>query len=93
MDETDSAAGNDTDRDSARPLDLPMELTELVDRIRAAMSTLPPNHRKVVELTYLRGVSARAVAAQLDLPLDHVTQLRREALEHIRGELYPPTIE
>ncbi|MFZ4669810.1 MAG: sigma-70 family RNA polymerase sigma factor [Microthrixaceae bacterium] len=93
MDDADNSAGNDADRDSARPLDWPTEPTELVDRIRTAMSTLPPSHRKVVELTYLQGVSSQEVAAQLDLPLDHVTQLRHEALEHIRGELYPPSIE
>ena len=93
MDDADNTAGNDADRDSASPLHWSTDHTELVDRIRAAMSTLPSDHREVIELTYLRGVSSQEVAARLDLPLDHVTQLRHEALEHIRGELYPPTIE
>ena len=84
---------NNADTASASQFDWPSEHAELVDRIRAALSTLPPGHREVVELTYLRGVSAQDVAEQLDIPLDQVAEIRHEALEHIRGALYPPTIE
>jgi RNA polymerase sigma factor (sigma-70 family) len=84
---------NNADTTSASPLDWSAEHAELVARIRTALSALPSNHRKVVELTYLRGVSAQVVAAQLDMPLDQVAEIRHEALEHIRGVLYPPTIE
>lgn len=84
---------DDADNDAGRPFDWPAEHTELVARIRTAMSSLPPDHREVVELTYLRGVSAQEAAAHLDLPLDQVARLRHEALDHIRGELYPPTSE
>jgi RNA polymerase sigma factor (sigma-70 family) len=84
---------NNADTSSASQFDWPAEHAELVARIRTALSALPSNHREVVELTYLRGVSAQDVAAQLDIPLDQVAQLRHEALDHIRGVLYPPTIE
>jgi RNA polymerase sigma-70 factor (ECF subfamily) len=83
----------DFDRASDEPS--PEELSAMSEDRRvvaAAVASLPPEHRKVIELAYFRGMSHSEMAGYLELPLGTVkTRVRlgmmrlRELIEGGRG--------
>jgi RNA polymerase sigma-70 factor (ECF subfamily) len=60
---------------------------ETADEIRGALSQLPGEQSKVIELAYFGGFSQSEIAGMLNVPLGTVKGRMRLALEKIRGEL------
>jgi RNA polymerase sigma-70 factor (ECF subfamily) len=58
-------------------------------RVRAAVATLPPTERQVLEVAYFGGLSHTEIAAHLDLPLGTVKTRVRSAMARLRDLLTP----
>lgn len=48
------------------------ERSDVGDRVRTAVATLPPEHREVVELTFFQGFSYQEIARILSVPVNTV---------------------
>ncbi len=57
----------------------------LREQVRAAMSTLPPEQLKVLELAYFSGYTHVEIADLLDIPLGTVKSRMRRGLKKLRG--------
>jgi RNA polymerase sigma-70 factor, ECF subfamily len=62
-------------------------LHETATEVRGALTQLPTEQSKVIELAYFGGFSQSEIAAMLNLPLGTVKGRMRLGLEKIRGEL------
>jgi RNA polymerase sigma-70 factor, ECF subfamily len=75
----------------ARPADEHTEgevlAAETADEVRGALSQLPAEQSKVIELAYFGGFSQSEIAGMLNVPLGTVKGRMRLGLEKIRGEL------
>jgi RNA polymerase sigma-70 factor, ECF subfamily len=75
----------------ARPADEHTEAevlaAETADEVRGALSQLPGEQSKVIELAYFGGFSQSEIAEMLNVPLGTVKGRMRLGLEKIRGEL------
>jgi RNA polymerase sigma-70 factor, ECF subfamily len=60
---------------------------ETADEVRGALSQLPADQSKVIELAYFGGFSQSEIAGMLNVPLGTVKGRMRLGLEKIRGEL------
>src|SRR6195952_2154069 len=60
---------------------------ETADEVRGALSQLPGDQSKVIELAYFGGFSQSEIAGMLNVPLGTVKGRMRLGLEKIRGEL------
>jgi RNA polymerase sigma-70 factor (ECF subfamily) len=60
---------------------------ETATEVRGALSQLPDDQSKVIQLAYFGGFSQSEIAAMLNLPLGTVKGRMRLGLEKIRGEL------
>ncbi len=60
---------------------------ETATEVRGALSHLPDEQSKVIQLAYFGGFSQSEIAAMLNLPLGTVKGRMRLGLEKIRGEL------
>jgi RNA polymerase sigma-70 factor, ECF subfamily len=60
---------------------------ETANEVRGAISHLPGDQSKVIELAYFGGFSQSEIAGMLNLPLGTVKGRMRLGLEKIRGEL------
>jgi len=60
---------------------------ETATEVRGALSQLPDEQSKVIQLAYFGGFSQSEIAAMLSLPLGTVKGRMRLGLEKIRGEL------
>jgi RNA polymerase sigma-70 factor (ECF subfamily) len=60
---------------------------ETADEVRGAISQLPDEQSKVIQLAYFGGFSQSEIAAMLNVPLGTVKGRMRLGLEKIRGEL------
>src|SRR6201996_9619425 len=60
---------------------------ETADEVRGALSHLPGEQSKVIEMAYFGGFSQSEIAGMLNLPLGTVKGRMRLGLEKIRGEL------
>ena len=60
---------------------------ETATEVRGALTKLPQDQSKVLELAYFGGFSQSEIAAMLNLPLGTVKGRMRLGLEKIRGEL------
>jgi RNA polymerase sigma-70 factor, ECF subfamily len=60
---------------------------ETADEVRGALSQLPGEQSKVIELAYFGGFSQSEIAGMLNIPLGTVKGRMRLGLEKIRGEL------
>jgi RNA polymerase sigma-70 factor (ECF subfamily) len=60
---------------------------ETADEVRGAISQLPGEQSKVIELAYFGGFSQSEIAGMLNVPLGTVKGRMRLGLEKIRGEL------
>lgn len=71
------------------PEDLALQNDE-AERIRAALATLPPNYRNVLELYYLSGLRYREIADVLDIPIGTVKTYIARAKRRLRETLAEP---
>jgi RNA polymerase sigma-70 factor (ECF subfamily) len=60
---------------------------ETADEVRGALSQLPGEQSKVIELAYFGGFSQSEIAGMLNVPLGTVKGRMRLGLEKIRGEM------
>jgi RNA polymerase sigma-70 factor, ECF subfamily len=60
---------------------------ETADEVRGALSQLPSDQSKVIELAYFGGFSQSEIAGMLNVPLGTVKGRMRLGLEKIRGEM------
>ncbi len=70
--------------------DLPdeaMDRNQQRDRIRAVLSTLPPEQYEVVYLSYIEGLSHNEIAERLDAPLGTIKSRMRLAYQKVREGL------
>lgn len=77
-------------REDETPVPLPIESAEHRqdrDRIQAALATLPPEQRQVLELAYFEGLTQREIAERLSDPLGTVKTRARLALEKLAALL------
>jgi len=83
--------------DAVRPAameeaDARAERSQAGERVAAALATLPPAQRKVIELAFFGGLSHSEIAAQLGEPLGTVKTRIRSAMEKLRSLLAPERI-
>jgi len=66
--------------------DVPAQAASNVDAAsaRAALDTLPPEQKQVIELAYFGGLSHTEIAAQLAAPIGTVKSRIRLGLDHLR---------
>jgi RNA polymerase sigma-70 factor, ECF subfamily len=57
-------------------------------RVRAAMSGLPDAHRRIIELSYFKGMTHREIASHLDEPLGTVHSRARQAMVQLKKLLW-----
>ncbi len=74
------------DEPVASPLDA-VSLVECSTRVRAALATLPDTQRRVIEMSYYRGLSQTEIAAELEAPLGTVKSWTRKGLLSLRESL------
>ena len=65
------------------------ERGEVQDRIRAAITALPPRERKVVTLYYYGDVTMKEIGAEIGVNESRVSQLRARAIGRLRNMLAP----
>lgn len=65
------------------------EASELRERIRAAMATLPPAQQRVIELAYFEGLTQREIAALLNEPLGSIKTRMRLGMRKLKEVLGP----
>jgi RNA polymerase sigma-70 factor (ECF subfamily) len=66
-----------------------LSVAECSDRVRAALAELPDDQRRVLELSYYRGLTQPEIAAELDAPLGTVKSWTRRGLLRMRASLAP----
>ncbi|MGE0228086.1 MAG: sigma-70 family RNA polymerase sigma factor [Dehalococcoidia bacterium] len=76
-----------TDTDGRDDPQLALALSELRWKVRAAMQSLPPAQRQVIELAYFSGLTQVEIAERTGLPLGTVKTRVRLAMNKLRGEL------
>ena len=69
--------------------DMAYERTEVRDRIRAAISSLPPRERKVIGLYYYGEVTMKQIGAEIGVNESRVSQLHARAIKRLRLALGP----
>jgi RNA polymerase sigma-70 factor, ECF subfamily len=76
----------------AEPVASPSEAlsaAECTDRVRAALAELPEDQRRVLELSYYRGLTQLEIADELDTPIGTVKSWTRRGLLRMRASLAP----
>ena len=66
----------------------PPERRQLANRVRQALESLDPQHRKVLESAYFEGLSQSEIAERMKTPLGTVKSWTRQALTRLR-EILP----
>ncbi|MEL6161418.1 MAG: sigma-70 family RNA polymerase sigma factor [Cyanobacteria bacterium J06623_5] len=74
------------ERTSATPLEK-ATLAEQAETLQKALSTLPPQHRQILEMNFYQGLSHPKIAKQLDIPLGTVKSKARKGLLLLRQYL------
>jgi RNA polymerase sigma factor for flagellar operon FliA len=65
------------------------ERTEVAERVRAAMATLPPRERKLIGLYYFGEVTMKQIGTELGVNESRVSQLHARAIQRLRMALEP----
>jgi RNA polymerase sigma factor for flagellar operon FliA len=66
------------------------ERSEVKERIRSAMATLPARERRLVSLYYFGDVTMKDIGAELGVNESRVSQLHARAIQRLRAALEPP---
>jgi RNA polymerase sigma factor for flagellar operon FliA len=72
--------------------DAAYERTEVKERVRAAIASLPPRERKVIGLYYYGDVTMKQIGAEIGVNESRVSQLHARAIKRLRlvlGEMAP----
>ena len=69
--------------------DAAYERTEVKDRIRTAMATLPERERRLVDLYYFGEVTMKQIGEELGVNESRVSQLHARAMQRLRAALQP----
>lgn len=69
--------------------DTQFERTEVQDRVRAAIATLPARERKLIGLYYFGEVTMKEIGAELGVNESRVSQLHARAIQRLRQALEP----
>ena len=69
--------------------DVAYEQSEVRDRVRAAIASLPPRERKVIGLYYYGEVTMREIGAEIGVNESRVSQLHARAIKRLRQVLGP----
>ena len=69
--------------------DRAFEKSEVRDRVRAAIASLPPRERKVVSLYYYGEVTMKQIGAEIGVNESRVSQLHARAIKRLRQALSP----
>ena len=64
-----------------------VEQREQANEVRAALDTLPPDQRRVIELAYFGGLTHTEIAAHLELPVGTIKGRMRLGLSKLAGML------
>ena len=64
-----------------------LSVAECSTRVRAALAALPETQRRVLELSYYRGLTQTEIAAELDTPIGTVKSWTRRGLSQLRASL------
>ncbi|MBP1634945.1 MAG: fliA 2 [Acidobacteria bacterium] len=93
------SAGDHHHDDAARPAvlvpsepespDAALERTEVQDRVRAAIATLPARERKLIGLYYFGDVTMKEIGTELGVNESRVSQLHARAIQRLRQVLEP----
>lgn len=62
-----------------------VELRQLRERVRGALSEIGANQRKVIELHYLQHLPFEEVATRMALTRGRISQIHKDALQNLRG--------
>lgn len=82
------------ERDDARPPTAEAQtLAADSDRLRAAISALPPEQAMVILLGYFEGRSCREISEHLHLPVGTVKSRLASAMRKLRDRLDPPHLQ
>jgi RNA polymerase sigma factor for flagellar operon FliA len=65
------------------------ERSEVRERIRSAMATLPARERRLVSLYYFGDVTMKGIGAELGVNESRVSQLHARAIQRLRAALQP----
>ena len=66
--------------------DKEIELNTLLERVQFALSLLPSEERRILELRYVEGRLWRDIAAEMGFSEDHIRgHLHKKALEHFES--------
>jgi RNA polymerase sigma-70 factor (ECF subfamily) len=57
------------------------------EHLNRAFSNLPPEQRKIIELSYFKGMNQQEIAEKLDLSLGTVKSRTRLGIEKLRNSL------
>jgi RNA polymerase sigma factor for flagellar operon FliA len=69
--------------------DQALEKSEVRDRVRAAIASLPPRERKVISLYYYGEVTMKQIGAEIGVNESRVSQLHARAIKRLRQALTP----
>ncbi len=69
--------------------DMQFERTEVQDRVRAAIATLPARERRLIGLYYFGEVTMKEIGAELGVNESRVSQLHARAIQRLRQALEP----
>ena len=92
------ATGDSVDEVSLPPVLVPSEpsapdksceLEEVRERVRAAISALPPRERKIIGLYYFGEVTMKRIGAEIGVNESRVSQLHSRAIQRLRKLLGP----
>ena len=78
---------DEQDDDEGEPIEEHLARRWQVDQVRAALAQLTPNHRAVIELTFVQGLSYAEVADVMNCPIGTVKSRMSYALRHLNGLL------
>jgi RNA polymerase sigma-70 factor (ECF subfamily) len=81
-------SNDELEADEHEPIEEHLARSWQVDRVRTALAQLTPNHRAVVELTFVQGLSYAEIADVMSCPIGTVKSRMSYALRRLNGLLH-----
>jgi RNA polymerase sigma-70 factor (ECF subfamily) len=80
-------ANEELEADDHDPIEEHLARSWQIDRVRAALARLTPNHRAVIELTFVQGLSYAEIAEVMNCPIGTVKSRMSYALRRLNDLL------